>query len=352
MSHCHRIPVEAGLVKRLPSAVLAALICLLVSGACSNEGLAREAEARAKRWGIPAVRITRDIVYAEYGQRRLRLDVYRPPESLDERALPGIVVVRGGKWQQGDKEGLSYIAGQLAMDGFVTASIEYRTTDEAKFPAAVHDVKAAVRWMRRHAAEYGIDPRAIGAIGGSAGAHLVAMLATTTAADLEGEGGNAGTSSEVQAVVAMGGAYDLEPKDDVDREFIGAVTDFIGAPLDAHAAALAAASPARHVSRRSAPLLLLHSPTDPVAPFARAVDMEHAYRRAGAPRDAHGDRCAGHSRLLGRPALFPRSQTACARFPPQAPGRGPVVSSLVAIRHCQSRRARRMLAQLTRGDCP
>ena len=281
-----------------------ALGCALLGGACSQEQMARQAEARAKAWGIPAVRITRDIVYAEYGQRRLKLDVYRPPESADERLLPGIVVVRGGKWQQGDKEGFSYIAGQLAMEGFVTASIEYRTTHEAKFPAAVEDVKAAVRWMRSHAAEYGLDPRAIGAIGGSAGAHLVAMLATTAS----------GTPSEVQAVVAMGGAYDLEPRSDVGREFIDAVTEFIGAPLDAHAAIVAAASPARHVSSRSAPLLLLHSTSDPVAPFARAVEMEQSYRRAGAPVTLKGIDARGLHGFWGSPHYFPEAKRQAVQF--------------------------------------
>jgi acetyl esterase/lipase len=294
--------------------VFAALGAVLVSGACSQEQLAREAEARATRWGIPAVRITRDVVYAQYGQRQLKLDVYRPPESVDKTLLPGIVVVRGGKWAVGDKEGFSYIAGQLAMQGFVTASIQYRTVDEAKFPAAVHDVKAAVRWMRSHAADHGIEPQAIGAIGGSAGAHLVAMLATTPAGQLEGDGGNSGTSSEVQAVVAMGGAYDLEPKGDVGREFVGAVTKFIGAPLEAHAAALAAASPARHVSRRSAPLLLLHSPTDPVAPFSRVVDMEDAYRRAGAPVALKAIDAPGLHGFWGDPYHFPEAKRLAVEF--------------------------------------
>jgi acetyl esterase/lipase len=285
-------------------AVLAACGGALLSIACSQEQMAREADARAKRWGIPAVRITRDIVYAEYGQRRLKLDVYRPPDSAGDRARPGIVVVRGGKWQQGDKEGFSYIAGQLAMAGFVTASIEYRTTYEAKFPAAVEDVKAAVRWMRSQAAAYGIDPRAIGAIGGSAGAHLVAMLGTTAS----------GTPSEVQAVVAMGGAYDLEPRSDVGREFVDAVTEFLGAPLEAHAATVAAASPARHVSRRSAPLLLLHSPTDPVAPFGRAVEMEQSYRRAGAPVTLKAIDAPGLHGFWGSPYYFPETKRHAVEF--------------------------------------
>ena len=293
--------------------LLVVLGCM-AGAACSQEQMAREAEARAKRWGVPAVRITRDVVYARYGQRQLKLDLYRPPESEHQRALPGIVVVRGGKWEQGDKEGFGYIAGQLAMQGFVTASIEYRTVDELKFPAAVHDVKAAVRWMRSHAAEHGIDPRAIGAIGGSAGAHLVAMLATTPSGQLEGDGGNAGTSSAVQAVVAMGGAYDLEPKDDVGPEFISAVTNFIGAPLEAHASSLDAASPARHVSRTSAPLLLLHSTTDPVAPFARAVDMEKAYRRAAASVTLEPIDAPGVHGFWGSPHYFPETKQLAVQF--------------------------------------
>jgi acetyl esterase/lipase len=290
------------------------LCCMVVSGACSREQMAREAEARAKAWGIPAARITRDVIYAQYGQRQLKLDVYRPPESVFEDVFPGIVAVRGGKWQQGDKEFFSYIAGQLAMEGFVTVSIQYRTAREAKFPAAVHDVKAAVRWLRSHAEEYGVDPRAIGAIGGSAGAHLVAMLATTPAGEFEGEGGNSGTSSAVQAVVAMGGAYDLTLDDRVGREFIDAVTQFIGAPLEAHAKAVAAASPLRHVSSRSAPLLLLHSPTDPVVPFTLAVEMEQSYRRVGAPVTLKALDAPGIHGFWGDPRFFPEAKEHAVQF--------------------------------------
>ena len=291
-----------------------ALACVLVSAACQQEQFAREAEARAKRWGIPAVQITRDIVYAEYGQRRLKLDVYRPPESSQQGALPGIVAVRGGKWQEGDKEFFGYIAGQLAMQGFVTASIEVRPVDEVRFPAPVHDVKAAVRWMRAHAAEYGINPDAIGAIGGSSGAHLVAMLATSTGAAFEGDGGNAATSSGVQAVVAMGGAYDFTSRDDAGREFISALTAFIGGPLETHADAVAAASPATHVTSRSAPLLLMHSPTDPVAPFRQAVEMERSYRRVGAPVSLKAIEAPDLHGFWGDPRYFPETRQKAAEF--------------------------------------
>jgi acetyl esterase/lipase len=251
-----------------------------MSGGCAPEQTAREAEVRAKRWGIPAVRIVRDVVYATYGERRLKLDIYAPPDFDPTVAVPGLVAVRGGAWREGDKEFFGYIAGQLAWDGYVVASIEYRTADEAKFPAAVQDVKAAVRWMRAHAREYGISPDAIGAIGGSAGAHLVAMLATTAdLKELEGDGGNPNASSAVQAVVAMGGAYDLRWTEGVEPEFISAVKGFIGEPFDAN---VAAASPVTHVTARSAPLLMLHSPTDPVSPIGQALEMEQRYRSVGA----------------------------------------------------------------------
>jgi acetyl esterase/lipase len=268
----------------------------------SREQTMREAEKRANYWGYPAPRVLRDVIYAEYGQRRLKLDVYQPPKSGQAGSVPGIIVVRGGESRQGDKVFFGYIAGVLAMEGFVAASIEYRTSDEAKFPAAVQDVKTAVRWMRAHAAEYGINPDAIGAIGGSAGAHLVAMLATSGGVtELEGVGGNPGTSSDVQAVVAMGGAYNLRSKRGVSPEFIPAVTAFIGAPLEADAETITAASPVTYASSRSAPLLLLHSRTDPDVPFEYSVEMEQRYRTVGASVTLKAIEAPGTHAFWGNP---------------------------------------------------
>lgn len=271
---------------RIPAAaVLCALGCAVLSGACeSRKDLIREADARARAWGYPAPRIVLDTVYAEYGQRQLKLDVYQPPKSDQRGTVPGIIVVRGGAFRTGDKESFGYIAGRLAMQGFVAASIEYRTSDEAKFPAAVQDAKAAVRWLRAHAGEYGVNPDAIGAIGGSAGAYLVTMLGTSAGIkDLEGAGGHSTTSSEVQAVVSMACGCNLQWKQGVSPEFVPAVTEFIGVPVEGHADTIAAASPISYVSSRSTPLLLLHSRTDPDVPFEYSVEMEQRYRSAGAP---------------------------------------------------------------------
>lgn len=226
---------------------------------------------------IPSsVRVVRDIPYAKYDARELTLDLYLPPEADRQRPIPGVIVVRGGGWRSGDKDALAFIAGQLANEGFVAASIEYRTSSEAKFPAAVNDVKAAVRWMRAHATTYRIDPDAIGALGGSAGGHLVAMLATSGGvSELEGSGGNGTTSSRVQAVVAMACVCNLALAGDGARAFIGD-------PPAGRAAAVTLGSPVTHVNSESAPLLLLHSRTDPVVPFAQSVEIDSLYRRAGA----------------------------------------------------------------------
>ena len=300
---------DLSLKTRIP-AVLCALGCAFVSAACeSREELVRQAEARAQRWGYPAPRIVHDLVYAEYGQRRLKLDIYLPPKSDQPGVvpgIPGIIVVRGGEWRKGDKEFFGYIAGALAMQGFVAASIEYRTSDEAKFPAAVQDVKAAVRWLRAHAVAYGVNPDAIGAIGGSAGAHLAAMLATSGGVKaLEGEGGNSEASSDVQAVVAMACGCNLQSwNHGAGPEFISAVRGFIGSPLEAHAEAIAAASPVTYVSDRSAPLLLLHSQSDPLVPFGQSVEMEQRYRKAGATVTLRAIDAPGVHGFWGDPRYF------------------------------------------------
>jgi acetyl esterase/lipase len=263
-------------VKTRVAAVLAVTVGIVcrMSGQQALEG----GNAARNAFPVPAtVRVVHDLVYAEYGERRLKLDLYLPSESGKRGATPAVIVVRGGGWRSGDKEAFGFIAGQLAKEGFVAASIEYRTSAEARFPAAVQDVKAAVRWMRAHASAYAVNPMAIGAIGGSAGAHLVVMLATSGGVkDLEGAGGNTTTSSEVQAVVAMACVCNMNMKGT-------AVAEFIGAPLEAHAAEIKAASPITYVSKRSAPLLLLHSQTDPVVPFEQSVEIERLYRSVGAP---------------------------------------------------------------------
>ena len=149
-----------------------------------------------------------DVTFARYGDRTLEMDIYRPRGTWG--TLPAIVCIHGGGWAKGDRKGFARVAQALASRGYVTATISYRLSGQAPFPAQIHDCKAAVRFLRCHAKEYGIDPERIGVIGHSAGGHLAALLATSGGiVELEGDGGNAAFSSAIQAAVAMGAQTDL-----------------------------------------------------------------------------------------------------------------------------------------------
>ena len=171
------------------------------------------------------------VTYARYGDRTLEMDIYRPNDAWGK--LPAVVCIHGGGWAKGSRESHGAMAQALASRGYVAATISYRLSGEAKFPAQIHDCKAAVRFLRSHADEYGIDADHIGAIGLSAGGHLTALLATSGGvADLEGNGGNSELSSVIQAAVPMGAQTDFlsertrevsaaEPKGVIWQQFLG-----------------------------------------------------------------------------------------------------------------------------------
>src|SRR5258708_38396482 len=156
------------------------------------------AQPDRSRWGERAdkpfvprgnLRIDGDLVYARYGKRSLDLDLYRPAK-VSRDPIPGVVVIRGGGWQHGDSHGYAFIASYLAQSGFAAACIQYRTSTEARFPAAVQDAKTAVRWLRANAAEDRIDPGALGAIGGSPRGEPAPAVATPhRRAGVQGGGG-------------------------------------------------------------------------------------------------------------------------------------------------------------------
>lgn len=144
-----------------------------------------------------------DVPYADYGGRKLKMDIYRPKNAWGQ--LPAVVCIHGGGWSKGDRTSYEKVAQAMAEKGYVAATISYRLSGEAPFPAQIHDCKAAVRFLRANADEYGIDPENIGAIGSSAGGHLAALLATShEVKELEGMGGNPGVSSKIQAAIPMG----------------------------------------------------------------------------------------------------------------------------------------------------
>ncbi len=153
------------------------------------------------------VQVERGVTYVQYGRRALQLDVHRP---MTDDLRPGVVLVHGGGWRSGYRENLTPLANALAQRGFVVANISYRLAPEAQFPAAIHDVKAAIRWLRKHAKEYGVNPDRI-AVGGTSAGGQIASLTGITAGDpyFDPQQGKSEISSEVQAILNIDGLSDF-----------------------------------------------------------------------------------------------------------------------------------------------
>jgi pectinesterase len=253
-----------------------------------------------------------DIVYARYPDRQLRLDLYLPAKK--PARMPGIVVIRGGGWRQGDKRGFARIARALAEQGFAAACIEYRVLPESRFPAAVHDSKAAVRWMRAEAAKHGIDPNAIGAIGGSAGGHLVSLLGTShKVREIEGDGGHPGISSRVQAVVAMAPVVDFTAMGRFRTAGTGR-SDFLGVSYEEKPDLWKLASPISHLDRDSASFLLMHSKADRTVPHEQSMAMLGRCKETGVKAELWSLDDAPHAFWNGEKYFAETIQRAAAFF--------------------------------------
>jgi len=205
-----------------------------------------------------------DLVYATVDGRDLKLDIYRDASISEPQPL--VVWIHGGAWRKGNRK--SPRAKSLVSQGYVVASVEYRLSQEAIFPAQIHDCKAAIRWLRSNAGTYGIDPERVGAWGPSAGGHLVALLGTSgDVAGLEGKLGVTGVSSRVQAVVDWYGPTDFLRMNDVPGKMDHDAPDspesqLVGAPIQDHPDLAARANPITYASEDDPPFLIMHGAQD------------------------------------------------------------------------------------------
>ncbi len=198
-----------------------------------------------------------DIVYVKRGKRQLKLDLFLPKPS--KKVAPIVVLIHGGGWRQGSRTGEHSKAIWLANRGYVAASVEYRLAGEAKFPAAIHDCKDAVRWLRAHAKKFNASPDRIAVCGGSAGAHLASLMATAgPRAKLEGANGARG-SSEVQAAIVIAGPTetDGERAGEQSRKPDSNYRLFLGGTIDEVRPIYTRASPAHWVSKETPPMLII-----------------------------------------------------------------------------------------------
>ena len=251
----------------------------------------------------PSGVVLRDVTYCDAGGIPLKMDLYFPTAAADSRARPVAMYVHGGGFVSGDKGGGAGAADipELVRRGYVVASVNYRLAPQYPFPAAIEDVKCAVRFLRASASTYGVDPERIGAWGGSAGGSLVSLLGVTDAtAGLEGNGGYLDQSSRVEAVVDMFGPSDLTSS--VARSQL---KSYLGSGAEAGTNARAA-SPRTWVSPDDPPFLILQGDKDNVVPPAQSQILYNALRAAGVEASLVMVENAGHG---FRPSGGPISPT-------------------------------------------
>jgi acetyl esterase/lipase len=243
----------------------------------------------------PAVRLHPDQVFSRVGGVDRLADVAVPDSG---GPFPVVIYLHGGGWRMGDRKGTPDLAA-FAARGFATVSIEYRLSGEAIFPAALEDVKTAIRWVRKEATSFGFDPDAIGLWGSSAGGHLAAMAALTDEDAFAGDEW-ASYSSAVQAVVdgygpsaflAMDAHRDPGPSADPESPSLppGArSTDpdsfesaFLGAPIATVPDRVAAASPLTYARSGACPFLIIHGAADTLVPLDQSERLYAALAARG-----------------------------------------------------------------------
>jgi acetyl esterase/lipase len=271
---------------------------------------AHDAPLPPARAAAGGVRVLLGVPYAATrGIRPTELDLWLPPGT---GPFPVVVFLHGGGWRVGSRHSAGPLfAGAdptpfevVAQAGIAVASIDYRLSDEAVWPAQLHDAKAAVRWLRARADELGVDPDRVAAWGESAGGHLAELLGLVTDPALEGDVGIPGPSSAVAAVVAWYAPSDvravatdngLDPMDATTREAL-----LLGAAVPSVPEAGAQASPVTHVSPAAPPTLLLHGRGDRFIPVVQSERLHAALAAAGAEVEFHAYDGADHM-WLGAP---------------------------------------------------
>lgn len=237
----------------------------------------------------------RDIVFASIEGTDLKLNLFLPDNATRP---PLVIYIHGGGWRNGSYR--KNLVPWMTDHGFALASVSYRLTDKATFPAQIHDVKASVRWLRAHAETYGYDATRIGVCGTSAGGHLAMLLGMSGDVEaLEGSvGEHAGQSSRVQAVVNYYGPSDFvlrsktQPAKTESPD--GSAYLLLNGRASEQPDKARLASPAWQVSRDDPPLLILHGEKDATVLPDQAERIREAYESAGLSVACHFEKNAGH----------------------------------------------------------
>jgi len=264
-------------------------LCMLIMAAALSMASAAEPQVP------PGVKSLRDLPYVTDGHQRQKLDLYIPEKPQG----PLMVYIHGGGWLGGDKSQVEGLP--LVKHGYCVASLNYRYSNQAIFPAQIEDCKAAIRWLRAHAGEYGYDPHRIAAWGGSAGGHLTALLATTGNVRDFDVGENLDQSSAIQCGIDLFGPTDLPgyvpPSELPLIQRTGkdsALVQLLGGPVDEKLELARKASPITWVSKESAPLFILHGTADQLIGVEQSKRLVDKYKAAGVEVTLEVVQGAGH----------------------------------------------------------
>jgi len=259
------------------------VLCLILFG-CPLRGTPAQIKHE-----LPAnIALERELRYREGKSLAWTLDLAYPKEPR-AKPRPALVIIHGGGWLEGDKSSftsLEYWAPGNIIDfaklGFVAATINYRLSGQAPFPAALEDCKCAVRWLRAHAKNYYIDADRIGAYGNSAGGHLALLLGLTSKSDgLEGDGPYQEQSSAVQAVISDSGPVDLDFQKPGNNGLASVISKFLAGPPETLTDRIRKASPANYASRTPPPLLLIYGTADTQVTIGPVDEFVLALQKAG-----------------------------------------------------------------------
>ena len=255
------------------------------------------------RADAPDVPIQKDIVFGKGGDVNLKLDLAQP--ATGNGPFPLVICVHGGAWQFGKRTAHHRTIRLLARHSYVAASVQYRLTPKYRFPAQIEDVKCAVRFLRANAKKYKIDPHRVGALGDSAGGHLVLLLGLMDQKDgMEGEGGSAGQSSKVQAVVNYYGPTDLSTwsasktgdtmlERGTGKDGDTLLSDLVGT-ADRKDPRMKAASPITYIDGKDAPVLTFQGTADQLVLPQQAKLLHAALKKAGVAERLELLEGAGH----------------------------------------------------------
>jgi acetyl esterase/lipase len=267
-------------------------------------GVPLSAETIWKMIGSPSgVELMPDIEYAKLNGRSLRMHILRP-SVMTKEPLPVIVFIHGGGWFEGHhNRGIAPLV-HFAERGYLCATIEYRLSDEAKFPAQIEDIKTAVRFLRAKAKEFHLDPKRIGVWGQSAGGHLAALIGTSGGVrELEGRGGWQKFSSRVQVAVDWNGPTDFLETGELERltkqkQAEGwkeiAMERLLGGAVLENKERAVRASPLTYVTKDDPPFLVMHGDEDQVVGLSQSELLYEALKKAGVDVTFNVIKGAGH----------------------------------------------------------